>query len=79
MDETGRRSKYLWRKEHQGTQRPEYYKHHPVDTESLKNSDTSHVGESDSELGAKISKPGEQPRDQKMTTLVVCTLVGDIS
>lgn len=31
------------------------------------------------ERGAEISKPGEQSRDQEMTTLVVCTLVGDVS
>lgn len=49
----------------------------PVDTQSLKNQGKSHLGVT--ELGAEISKPGEQSRDQEMTTLVVCTLVGDVS
>lgn len=51
---------YLWRKEHQGTQRPKYcISITPVDTEILKNNDKSNIGEDDNKLGAEIFEPEE--------------------
>lgn len=60
MGQTGKRSMYLWRKEHQGTQRPKYcISITPVDTEILKNNDKSNIGEDDNKLGAEIFEPEE--------------------